>query len=332
MAYLNFLLGCLLGLFSFAFPQREVLDREQSITINASPIAAFESNNPSQHRFGLLEFRGGLVLTSPCKSFGGFSAIRMQPDGEHFIALSDRASWLRGRIVYRESRPAAIADAEMAPVLDALGKPEPQWDTESIAEDGGVLYVGLERINSIMRFDYGKKGLLSGGEPIPVPPELKSLPFNQGLEALVFVPQKFRLAGTLIGLSEHGLTEDGALKAFLIGGPTPGLFSVRRTDGYDISDAALLPGGDLLILERQYSPEHGVRMRLRRMQLADVKPGALVDAPTIIQADSHDEIDNMEALGVHRARSGEIVLTLMSDDNFSSDQRTLLLQFTLHDK
>jgi hypothetical protein len=37
----------------------------------------------------------------------------------------------------------------------------------------------------------------------------------------------------------------------------------------------------------------------------------------------------MEALGVHRSRSGETVLTLMSDDNFSPIQRTLLLQFVL---
>jgi hypothetical protein len=32
---------------------------------------------------------------------------------------------------------------------------------------------------------------------------------------------------------------------------------------------------------------------------------------------------------VHHAPSGELVLTLVSDDNFSSLQRTLLLQFTL---
>jgi len=37
----------------------------------------------------------------------------------------------------------------------------------------------------------------------------------------------------------------------------------------------------------------------------------------------------MEALGIHRTAQGETVLTLLSDDNFSSLQRTLLLQFTL---
>jgi hypothetical protein len=32
---------------------------------------------------------------------------------------------------------------------------------------------------------------------------------------------------------------------------------------------------------------------------------------------------------VHRSRSGETILTLMSDDNFSPLQRTLIMQFAL---
>jgi hypothetical protein len=44
------------------------------------------------------------------------------------------------------------------------------------------------------------------------------------------------------------------------------------------------------------------------------------------------QVDNMEALGVHRTPQGETVLTLLSDDNFSALQRTLLLQFTLLDE
>ena len=37
----------------------------------------------------------------------------------------------------------------------------------------------------------------------------------------------------------------------------------------------------------------------------------------------------MEGLSVHRDAAGEIVLTLVSDDNFSAVQRTLLLQFVM---
>ena len=60
-----------------------------------------------------------------------------------------------------------------------------------------------------------------------------------------------------------------------------------------------------------------------------MQPGALVDGPMLIEADLGYQIDNMEGLSVHRGADGELVLTLVSDDNFSLLQRTLLLQFTL---
>jgi hypothetical protein len=49
----------------------------------------------------------------------------------------------------------------------------------------------------------------------------------------------------------------------------------------------------------------------------------------LIEAEMAFQIDNMEGLSVHRAADGALVLTLISDDNFSIIQRTLLLQFTL---
>jgi hypothetical protein len=52
----------------------------------------------------------------------------------------------------------------------------------------------------------------------------------------------------------------------------------------------------------------------------------------VVFADMGFEIDNMESLSVHRTAAGDIVLTLVSDDNFSPIQRTLLLQFTLVDE
>jgi hypothetical protein len=63
--------------------------------------------------------------------------------------------------------------------------------------------------------------------------------------------------------------------------------------------------------------------------LAELKAGATVDGPMVIEADMGFEVDNMEGIAVHRAANGDVVLTLVSDDNFSFLQRTLLLQFTL---
>jgi hypothetical protein len=157
------------------------------------------------------------------------------------------------------------------------------------------------------------------------------LPYNKGLESLVMVPNGLPLAGTLIAISERGLDAGGNLLAFLIGGPTPGQFSIRRSTDFDISDAALLPSGDLLILERKFSLLSGMVVRIRRMSLKSVAPGATVDGPSIFDADLSYEIDNLEGLEAHIGPDGATVLTMVSDDNFSMIQRTLLLQFTLLD-
>src|SRR5712692_9489803 len=82
-----------------------------AIDVSAQPITAFDIGDSSRRQFGLLEFRGGLVLRSPYKHFGGISAIRVGSDGAHFIALSDKGWWLRGRILYDGTRPIGIADA-----------------------------------------------------------------------------------------------------------------------------------------------------------------------------------------------------------------------------
>lgn len=137
------------------------------------------------------------------------------------------------------------------------------------------------------------------------------------------------LAGTLIAFSERGLDASGNLMAFLVGGKTPGQFSIRRTENFDISDAVLLPSGDLLILERKFSWLGGVGIRIRRLVLSDIAPGAVVDGPAIFNADLGNEIDNMEGIDAHVSAEGETVLTMVSDDNFSLIQRNLLLQFTL---
>jgi hypothetical protein len=70
-------------------------------------------------------------------------------------------------------------------------------------------------------------------------------------------------------------------------------------------------------------------VRLRRIALVAIRPGAVVDGPSLFEADLGHEIDNLEGVSVHRNAAGETVLTLVSDDNFSVLQRTLLLQFVL---
>jgi len=303
-----------------------------SIDVTARPLPSFDTRDRSRVRFGSLEYRSGLILTSLFRGFGGLSGIRLDRNGERFIAISDKGSWFTGRIVYRGREMIGLDDVEAAPMLGPDGKPITSrgwFDSESIALDGALVYVGLERVNQVLRYDFSKGFTRARGEVVPLPPAARKLPFNRGLEALVVVPKELPLAGTLIALSERGLDASGNIIAFLVGGKTPGQFSVRRTDNFDISDAVLLPSGDFLILERKFSWLGGIGIRIRRIALAQVAPGALVDGPTIFNADLGNEVDNMEGIDAHVTAEGDTVLTLISDDNFSLIQRNLLLQFTL---
>src|ERR1700744_3447778 len=202
-----------------------------AIGVNARPIASFDPRDRSHVRSGSLEWRSGLVLTSSFHGFGGLSALRLDPKGEKFISLSDKGSWFTGRIVYSGREMKGLADVEASPMIgpdDRQITARGWFDSESLALDGSFAYVGLERVNQVLRFDFSKGFTRARGEVVPMPPAVRKLPFNQGLEALVVVPKGLPLAGTLIALSERGLDADGNLIPFLIGGKTPGQFSVRR--------------------------------------------------------------------------------------------------------
>jgi hypothetical protein len=301
------------------------------VVIDATPVTSFDNRDPSKVRFGNLEFRGGLALESKYPAFGGISGIHVEPGGNRFIAVTDKGSWLRGRIIYRDGRPAGIADTEMAPILGQDGRPlaaRGWYDTESLAERDGILYVGIERVEQIVRFDYRRDGLLARGQPINVPADFKTLTYNKSLEC-VAAPQQGSLAGELIAVSEKSLDAAGNLRSFVLGANRVTRFSVKRTDEFDVSDCTILPPDDLLLLERRFSFVRGIAIRIRRVPISSLKEGVVVDGRTMIEADLAYEIDNMEGISIHRTTGGETIITIVSDDNFSVLQRNLLLQFAV---
>lgn len=321
------------GSLAMAQTQRYA-DRPTRISILTSPIRYFDNRDPAQTRFGQLEFRGGLVLASTYRAFGGLSSIHLDAQGTRLLGVTDKGSWLRGRIVYRADRPAGIADAEMAPILGPDGEPlaaaaRGWYDAESLTESDGKFYVGIERVEKIVRFDVVRDGLTARGEPIAVPADFRTFTRNRGLECLAAMPEGTARAGTLIAVTEQSLDSNNNHRAYVIEGGRVTRFAVKRSGEFDVTDCAILPPADLLLLERRYSLFSSLGMRIRRIPLAAIKGGAVVDGHPLIEADLAHQIDNMEGIAVHRNARGETIITLVSDDNFSSIQRSLLLQFAL---
>jgi hypothetical protein len=304
------------------------------IEVRSLPITSFDNRDATRVRFGALEFRGGLELTSSASAFGGVSGLIM-PDHDHLIAVTDQGSWLKARLVYREGRLAGLADAEMAPLLGADGAPlaaQRAYDAESLARIGDDYYVGIERVDRILRFAYGKDGFAARGRDIRVPGDFRGFARNASLECLASPPRGQPHAGKLIVITERSLDDAGNHRAFVLDPLGKGeavRFSLLRSDDFDVTDCAILPPGDLLILERRFSPARGAAMRIRRVPLAALTEGVSVDGPKLIEADLGYQIDNMEGIAVTQNAAGETVVTVVSDDNFSALQRNLILQFAL---
>jgi hypothetical protein len=303
------------------------------VVVSARPIKAFEPRSPEKVRFGALNFRGGLVLSGNHPRFGGFSGLWRASNGADLVAVTDNGFWLTAKARSQGGHIVALDEAELAPILGASGRPlhrSRYYDTESLTIADGVAYIGVERTHDVLRFDFGREGIAARARIVAVPREIKRLPNNRGLEAIGVAPPGHALAGAVVAISESSGagSDDEPTLGVILGGRQPGLFKVARHAGFDITDLAFLPGGDMLLLERWYRPLRGVGMRIRRIAGASLKPGALLDGPYLIEADLGQEIDNMEGLCVHQDGS-KTVLTLISDDNFSFIQRTVLLEFEL---
>lgn len=304
----------------------------EPVEISAYAVAHLRTGDPAAKSFGPLEYIGGFEMRGQHPNFGGLSAIRVGADGRSFLAVTDTGDWVQGRIVYAGGRPTGIADVTISPLLTADGRRAKDiglWDAESIARDGDQVFVGIEREHAVLAFDLRDGGLAARGSSVPLPAFVQRWWSNRGIEAMGVFPAGGPHAGRLIGLAERSGEGDQPSEGFVMDkdGGAPFRFAIARADGFETTDLDFLPNGDLVILERFFTPRRGVAMRLKRVKTADIRPDAVVMAETLLTLDNSHHIDNMEGLSIHRSPTGETVLTIISDDNFSIVQRTLLLQF-----
>lgn len=318
-------------LLAAAAPTPALAQSAGPVAVQATAIERFDAGGAL--RFGALEFRGGLVLSSPSPAFGGLSGLVVDPDGEGFLAVTDKGWWLAGRIVSDGDRPVGIADARMAPMMAAKGKTlaaQGRADVESLARVPGGMLVGIERVQEVWLFE-GPDPLKATGRRLISDPELSRLGSNQGPEALLAPPGGVPAA--VIVIAEESPDDANALPGFLfdpLDKPKPkGRFTLTRKDEFAATDAALADDGTVYLLERRFDFLRGVAMRIRRFPLDAIQPGAVIEGETILTANRVAAIDNMEGLALHRNAAGELILTVISDDNFFPLQRTLLLRFAV---
>lgn len=278
--------------------------------ILAGLSAAATRDHPARH---LQSF----TWSSKDKDFGGFSGIELYPDGSRFIAITDRGNYLTGRLHRDKGRITRISTSALAPLRDTDGQQQTRKfskDSEGLAlrSDGRVFvsYEGFHRVWAYLTMERAAW--------LPRPADFKHLQNNSSLEALAV---DYR--GWLYTLPERSgkLTRPFPIYRYRNGAWDQQL-SIPRSGGFLAVGADIGPDGKFYLLEREFTG-FGFRSRVRRFTLGET---ALSQPETLLQT-RVGRHDNLEGLAVTRTSSGEIRLTMISDDNFRSFQRTEIVEY-----
>lgn len=322
-----------LFLLAMFLPANTQSQLHRDIDIRSRVIPYFHVTKPNLKRFGKLEFLGGIEIFSGDDNFGGYSGFRFNKNRTDFIAVSDIGFWLTGTLRRENGLLAGIKNTGLAPIRDTnghvvLGKESS--DAEALEIIGNQVYVAFERDHRVGVFDLDQPNfILEKSRILKINFAKLNLRGNKGLETIASAPPGSPLDGQLVMVTERSLNKERDIRAFIFGDGKLQEFSIARTNQFDITDGKFLPNGDLILLERRFTVATGAAMRLRRFKSAAIKQDARLTGEILMLADTAHQIDNMEGLDITRNEKGDTILTLISDDNHSILQRTLLLEFKL---
>ncbi len=248
--------------------------------------------------------------------FGGLSALIMAPDGTHLLAGGDKGALVTGDLTRDESgqitgiTPREITQARLrsghAPTafkmdLEALTPhPEGGW---LLGYEG---YVRLERLTHLHAL------------PVATHRWERFVPLfgNQAFEALATLPSGRVIAITetqnAAGMADSVIREsDGWAK-----GP-----EIPVSPGYRITGADVGPDGCLYLVERRYSIAGGFRFGVRRLSGG---PEGWED--TLLYRAAPARLGNAEGIAAWQAPTGQITLSLVTDDGFLPLTATRLIE------
>jgi hypothetical protein len=287
------------------------------LQVLATPVP-LNASDPKQDRVGNFVYAGGVQLTSNQTSrLHGLSDLKIKPDGT-LIAISDEGDVLQARIVLdANERLIGLEDTTLKPLWNngetLQGKENSDAEGFAILPSGDWL-VSFERDHRIWRYPAQSDAT----EDAPAPKTLFS--DNEGMEALspypLAAPDAYLVGGEEGEIWLCRLTADCT--------PTPRLQPPSLDHG--LTAIAAFDGPAIALLYRAFDPIRGARSTVRIIK----DPLRHKPAPQMLDSFTLEgplTRDNFEGLALVRNAKGGARLYLLSDDNFSGSQRTLLLAF-----
>ncbi len=304
---------------------------------------------------GLLTFVAGYQLESSDDRFGGLSGLAVEDDGD-LLAVSDQGDFVRFEMSADGLTPlrARIGGMRGADGGELRGKAD--GDAEGLALVDGVALVSFERNHRVLAFDLETCGMEARGAAVADGPSGSlgaafdraglAVGDNSGPEPLAVTPDWYVFVGTETKAGARGplsarpieaspefdlAVEDGA-PAFvgmdlIADDDQVRAFTLHR--GFDS-----LTGNAIVISEtvfERYLDQSNLPARIisefderSHFRYRAVSTRRLAELGAAL-----NNVDNFEGIAVRARSDGGVRIYIMSDDNFSERQRTLLMAFDL---
>lgn len=279
-----------------------------------------------RRNFGALTLLSAFQLVSKDKRFGGLSGLSVGRDGRLY-AVSDHGYWLSASMLLGpDDALKDLVDWRIAPILTTTKLPVRGRlrDAEALAQarDGSFL-VAFEGLHRISLYSPPPETFESTPVSVQIPSAVAQAPSNGGIEALATLAD-----GRLLIIAEELENPDGSVKAWVLDDGQFTELSYLPAKGFRVTDCAALNNGDVLVLERRYVPFGILSARLTRVTAGSLRPGAKLAGKELLKLEQPLAVENFEGIAVQQTSNGTMIF-IVSDDNYSSFQQTLLLQFLL---
>jgi hypothetical protein len=290
-----------------------------AITIEAERLIA-----PAVETTSELRYVDGWSLSSGDRDFGGLSSLMIE-DGK-FVSLSDIGAVIR----FGMDANGKISGASVNPLPRgcATDADKRDRDSESIARDPatGTYWIGFEWRNVICRSD----ARLAKAERLVKPEVMKHWAKTGGPEAIV------RLADGRFLIFAEFAKGDGALPEIVIADRDPTGPDARFSRAlymapehhFSPTDAAELPDGRLLVINRRFEPPAYFSARLSLLDRIPANVNGIVTGKTIAKFGRPGLTSNFEGVAISN-EGGRTFVWLVSDDNYMWIENTYLLKFEL---
>ena len=252
---------------------------------------------------GPLRLAGAWQLEADDRRFGGLSALAI--DNGKFLAVSDRGSVARFSLPGSGRQKVALSDLRDGP--GPFGK---KWarDAESVAPDpqGRGWWVGYEQRHSLWLYDKDFRHALANIDLNR--PDWRD---NGGAEGLLVRD------GQLLVLGENGRD------AIRIENRRPVNLRLHTDPHAEVAEAARAPDGSDWVLLREFG------LGGLRQSIAPLKPthdGYQLGTAWPVPKDS---LDNFEGMTIQARPDGRWRFWLITDDDFRTSARTLLVALDL---